>query len=364
MSLGFAQPYDNPHLAEAVQLAARESGLGLDKLVFSEPPSFRSLNNWRSLEPLLRELPFPINLLHGLKWVLRNDKYVFLGSGKPAPGMPLLFVMACLTGRPVYLVSEGLKSPRPSLGLRLMMATASLVGNGCLLAIGNTAARDFRSAGLSWPARRFGFSEKPPSPSATIDAREGAHSIRLLVVGQLIPRKRVDWLIRQLAAHPMAGEFILEVCGDGPDRASLERLASTSGVRVEFHGFLAGAELAAAYSRADIFIHPAQYEGWGVVLNHATFFGLPIIAFKGVRSAEGLLVRVGINGYVFEKNAEFSDQLSKLTVDTSLRNKFAAASKLIGERWTPAALGEGLARVMNNPEQDLPCGEPLAFCDI
>jgi glycosyltransferase involved in cell wall biosynthesis len=139
----------------------------------------------------------------------------------------------------------------------------------------------------------------------------------------------------------------------------LAELASRLGLKVYFRGFLSGEALARAFTRADIFIHPASYEGWGVVLNHATYFGLPVIAFEGVRSARGLLVKHGVNGFVFSNEKEFAEALERLAVDGNLRKAFSQASRQIGSHWTVEALGSKLAAVFNNPDLTFTPGEPL-----
>ena len=65
------------------------------------------------------------------------------------------------------------------------------------------------------------------------------------------------------------------VVGDGPARAALE-------VRypgVTFMGFKAGAELAALYASADVFVFPSRTDTFGLVLLEAAASGLPIAAF-------------------------------------------------------------------------------------
>lgn len=358
--VGLAQPYHNPHLAEVVAEAARAGGFSLRPLVFSPAPGFRKDNAWESPSHPLVPAVGPARWFACLRWLIACDRYLFLGLGDPFPAQSLLVFLACLTGRPVFVASEGLKTPTPSRGLRFLCQLLSLGGNGQLLAIGNTAAHDFSRAGLSWPARQFGFAEAPPGEAADREGHSPAQPIRLLVVGQLIPRKRVDWLMRQLARHSSRADIELAVCGTGPERSNLESLAAELGLNVRFLGFRKGADLAAAFQAADIFVHPASYEGWGVVLNHALHFGLPILASDQVRSARDLLVQEGLNGFVFADEEQFATQLSQLSADAALRRRFSAHSRLLGQRWSVASMGRSLALVMANPETSFSSDHPLS----
>ncbi len=358
-ALGLAQPYHNPHLAEAVREAACRRGWRLRGIAFASPPGFRKENDWAGEKPIAAGTPS--GWLACLRWLVASDRYIFLGFGDPFPCQPLLVLAACLTGRPVFVASEGLKRREPSLGLRILCAMLSHLGGGQLLAIGNTAAEDYAKAGLAWPARRFGFTESPPGAAAERKEAHPERPVRLLVVGQLIPRKRVDWLQEALARHPASRRTELWVCGTGPDREMLETRARELGLSVRYLGFCRGQELAAAFNEADIFIHPAAYEGWGVVLNHALHFGLPILAADSVRSARGLLVQQGLNGYVFGDEAEFSARLAELVGDPVLRGRLALRSRQMAADWSVASMGARLAGLLADPEAAFAPDKPLSL---
>jgi glycosyltransferase involved in cell wall biosynthesis len=276
--------------------------------------------------------------------------------------MPLMFALACISGRRVFLVSEGFRSRKANWYLRLLFAVVSLFRGGQLLAIGNTAADDFRRAGLMWPIRRFGFSEPTPGQIGQVPLKHSSSSrpINLLVAGQLIPRKKIDWLFQSIAVHQCRDKVVIHVCGDGPDRKMLSSLAQGLQINAIFHGFVSGQRLAEQFIHADIFIHPAVYEGWGVVLNHALAYGLPIIAYTGVRSADGILVKEGINGYVFHDDSTFSQALEKLVTNKELREKFSSASKALSNTWSVDFIGNRLSRLLIDGDQDWGDESPLS----
>jgi len=97
----------------------------------------------------------------------------------------------------------------------------------------------------------------------------------LLYVGRLSPEKRVDWLAPILDAVP---EARLAIVGDGPARPHLERLFTNR--HAHFTGYLSGANLAAAYATADLFVFPSANETLGNVVLEAMASGLPVVAAR------------------------------------------------------------------------------------
>ena len=98
-----------------------------------------------------------------------------------------------------------------------------------------------------------------PMPAALPDAFAGLRGPVLLSVCRLIAKKRVDVLLRALAAlvrRNARSTATLVVVGEGPQRPGLEQLAAALGIgeRVRFAGFVPEAELSACYGAADVFV--------------------------------------------------------------------------------------------------------------
>jgi len=89
----------------------------------------------------------------------------------------------------------------------------------------------------------------------------------------------------------------LVLAGDGPARAALEAQASRL-ERVRFPGYVPYPELPALYAAADLFVHPAREERWGVSVQEALACGLPVVASSRVGAGYDL-IEVGANGYVY-----------------------------------------------------------------
>ena len=138
--------------------------------------------------------------------------------------------------------------------------------------------------------------------------REGAATVRFMACGALIPRKGIDVLIKAFQrAAEMKSDMELTIVGDGPERQALsESVSEKCRSRVSFLGEVAYADRAKAFGEADVFIHPARHDGWGVVIHEALAAGLPVIATRETGAAYEL-VQDGSNGFLV--NAEDDDWL-------------------------------------------------------
>jgi glycosyltransferase involved in cell wall biosynthesis len=110
----------------------------------------------------------------------------------------------------------------------------------------------------------------PASRSRTLD-----RPFSFALVARLEPRKGIDLALASLAQVPGA---TLDIVGDGPERARLERLTSSLslGARVRFHGFLDDPR--PVMHAADAALSSSTDEGLGLGLLECMATGLPVIA--------------------------------------------------------------------------------------
>jgi glycosyltransferase involved in cell wall biosynthesis len=168
--------------------------------------------------------------------------------------------------------------------------------------------------------------------------------VRLLATGNLIPRKGYDLLLRMLAGMTDL-PWMLRVSGRAVDRRYAMRLRALVrktrlDARVTFTGELSTDQLAREYRRAQVFVLPSRYEGYGISLAEAVFAGLPFVAFAGsaVREAvqgRGLLAAPGdLPG--------FGACLRRLITDAAFRRRQAAVSRELAPalpRWQDTGRG-------------------------
>ncbi len=111
--------------------------------------------------------------------------------------------------------------------------------------------------------------------------------VLVVMVCRLLPLKRVGWAVSVLGRLPGVG---LVVVGDGPEMASLRRLAQTTGMadRVHFAGALEHAEALRLMAACDILASLSTHEGLPHVVLEARALGLVVVATDAGGTLEAL----------------------------------------------------------------------------
>lgn len=129
-----------------------------------------------------------------------------------------------------------------------------------------------------------------PGTDAAPRASGTGEPLQLLTVGSIVPRKATHLLVRALALC-QAGPWRLDIVGAA--RSSAAEIDLTTAIRetglgaqITLAGSLAERDINACYDRADLFVLPSLYEGFGMVLTEAVARGLPIICTTGGAAAE------------------------------------------------------------------------------
>jgi glycosyltransferase involved in cell wall biosynthesis len=190
-------------------------------------------------------------------------------------------------------------------------------------------------AGL--PRSRFVTVRNAVAPAFLTRGPHGAESVRArhgfarycLYVGSLVDRKCPDVLLRALAQVGMPCIFV----GDGPMRASLERLAHKAGVaeRVVFTGALERHDVGHYLSGAEALVLPSVSETAALVALEALMAGVPVVASNLTSIAS--FVRHTENGLLVDPGDEASlvRALSLIETDKALHAKLRHGAKISGQ---------------------------------
>lgn len=128
----------------------------------------------------------------------------------------------------------------------------------------------------------------------------------------------------------------LFVVGDGPMRKEFEEYIRNFNIKnVKLTGFQSRKNLPDFYTVADVLVLPSFRETWGIVINEAMCFGLPIITSDKIGAAVDL-VREDYNGFIFpsgdaEKLSICIEKLINLT--STEREVFGRRSFEIVNQW-------------------------------
>lgn len=157
-------------------------------------------------------------------------------------------------------------------------------------------------------------------------------AVVVLSVGRLIPFKGFDVLLRAVAGSKAPLHLVL--AGAGPLEQELRAEAGRLGVAATFAGFVEGEALHELFAAADVFALLSRREVWGVAVNEAMAFGLPLVLSDAVGAA-GDLLGDGENGVLVpsEDVGAAARALERLAADPALRNELGAASRRRIEDW-------------------------------
>jgi len=111
-------------------------------------------------------------------------------------------------------------------------------------------------------------------PEVNCDTYMKSDGYRILYLGQLIERKGVEILIEAVKRTKDPLELI--IAGSGPEREKLESKAEGD-TRIKFIGYVSESEKASLYTSADLFVLPTKLDPWGLVVNEALYFGIPVV---------------------------------------------------------------------------------------
>lgn len=117
---------------------------------------------------------------------------------------------------------------------------------------------------------------------------------------------------------------------------------------VFFFGFQNYSELPKFYAMADIFVLPSLGESWGLVINEAMCFNLPVVTTNKVASAYDL-VRDGENGYVLNTAGEhaLAEKINHLLKFPERRQVMGEKSKEIILNWNYQRCVEGILQALD-----------------
>ena len=125
-----------------------------------------------------------------------------------------------------------------------------------------------------------------------------------LIVARFVPKKNLSLALRAFDAYraTTTGPVRrLRLCGSGPLAGELRALAETLAITdlVDFVGFVDQGRVAVELSRALCLLLPSWEEQWGLVVNEALAFSLPLLVSENV-GARDMLVGTLDNGFVLE----------------------------------------------------------------
>lgn len=194
-------------------------------------------------------------------------------------------------GRPV--IGWGLGAPPitgggPAAGLQRSLRRRFLARCDALVAYSRRGAAEYRAQGF--PEDRVYVAPNAVSGRPTVFPPERPSRLerpaRVLFVGRLQARKRLENLLQACAELPPALRPEVWIAGDGPARTDLEQLAGQVYPQTRFFGARYGTDLDQLFREADLFVLPGT---GGLAVQQAIGHGLPAVVARGDGTQDDLV---------------------------------------------------------------------------
>jgi glycosyltransferase involved in cell wall biosynthesis len=239
------------------------------------------------------------------------------------------------------------------------LAVRLLLHGGTVLATGQANRRYFEGLGVAADAIRIvphsvdnrafrARAEQLQPRRAELRAALGVHDDRAIVLfcGKLIAQKQPAMLLEAYARVRAERPCALVVVGDGPLRAATEAAAERLGVAdVRFAGFRDQRGIAEAYAAADLLVLPSASETWGLVVNEAFNFGLPVVASDRVGCVDDLVAHGQTGLVVGHADVEaLAGAIAALVDDADLRAKMGTRARRRIEAYGVAECADAVVR--------------------
>jgi len=202
-------------------------------------------------------------------------------------------IAAGLAGRIVALVHHplGLETGlSPERAADLVRRETAALRHAAAVVVTSETTRRLLVADFAVPAERITVAEPGVDPAPRALGSPG-ETVSLLAVGSIVPRKGYEVLVAALAGlkdRPWRLTIVGAADRAPETAAALAAQIAAEGLseRIDLTGAADAATLDAAYARADLFVMPSLFEGYGMVLTEALARGLPILCTTGGAAAE------------------------------------------------------------------------------
>jgi len=136
---------------------------------------------------------------------------------------------------------------------------------------------------------------------------------RFLFIGRLSEEKNIDMLVN---IFNELDECTLTIIGTGQLEKELKDKAKSN---IIFEGQVENSKLKEYFKSNDIFVLPSLAEPWGLVVEEALYFGLPVMVSKNCGASE--LIIDGFNGYIIDIKSTQNIKDTILNIDDFVYRK-------------------------------------------
>jgi glycosyltransferase involved in cell wall biosynthesis len=180
--------------------------------------------------------------------------------------------------------------------------------------------------------------------------------------GKLIPRKDPLAIVRAIERLPDREHVGLISLGDGELNDDFSAHArALLGDRFIAPGFVNQSQLGRYFIAADAMVMTSRFETWGLVVNEAMHYGIPVIANAQVGSTANLVLH-GQTGLLYESEnpASLADAMLELVRSPARARKLGAAAHELIANYTIEASAAGIFQALKLSAPGRPLARPAS----
>ncbi|MDR1384841.1 MAG: glycosyltransferase [Planctomycetaceae bacterium] len=152
-------------------------------------------------------------------------------------------------------------------------------------------------------------------------------SKKILVIGRLHPQKGIDWLLQTTDLwFATRNDWELLLVGDGPERATLERMAREKPYHRRIHFLGHRQDIPQLLTASDLLLLPSRWEGMPNVVMQAMASGLPVVATE-VEGVDELIPQKSLQTCPFGNTAAFAEKIVQILDRSDLAAKLGAQNQ-------------------------------------
>ena len=231
-------------------------------------------------------------------------------------------------GKPV--LGWGLGVPRTSVWLESFLRRKFLETLDGIIAYSNRGVKEYQQLGMDNVFLAYNTTSPKPNWDNPYRSLQINGPLKVLFVGRLQARKRIDLLLEACHELPENLQPELWIVGDGPVSDELKKMAKERYPRTVFTGAVYGESLADYFLSSDLFVLPGT---GGLAVQEAMAYGLPVIVAKGDGTQDDLVTRK--NGWQIpsgDLDALIEAMVDALSDIPGLRQKGAESYRIVAEK--------------------------------
>lgn len=171
----------------------------------------------------------------------------------------------------------------------------------------------------------------------------------ILFVGKLIDRKNPIEFLKLAKQYQTKAKYHFIIIGDGYLKKDCKNFIKKNRLKnVSLKGFVNQRELRKYYKMSDLMIVTSLYETWGLVINEAFCFQVPVICTSKCGAAKDLIIN-GKTGYTYKSGNlnQLKNRLKSILNDKKLRKKMSLNIKNHIKKYSIVKTVESLLKIFD-----------------